>query len=183
MDRRLGGRGALRAGEGLGGGGLHHGYVGMLVVGCSRSATVRECEGPKVQSLSTDRCRVRLPGWQEHEHRQVREPELEHRKVRRGMRRPYGTELKHRSGASDDCRNDRSPRSHQASLCDEPPVRSMSTAGADSGRPPPVWTGCDGPRGRSRSTVRCERGAGAAASDTYVTINEVKKVPIRIRAS
>jgi len=87
------------------------------------------------------------------------------------------------SGASDDCRNDRSPRSHQASLCDEPPVRSMSTAGADSGRPPPVWTGCDGPRGRSRSTVRCERGAGAAASDTYVTINEVKKVPIRIRAS
>ena len=26
-------------------------------------------------------------------------------------------------------------------------------------------------------------GAGAAASDTYVTINEVKKVPIRIRAS
>jgi hypothetical protein len=43
------------------------------------SAMVRECEGPKVQSLSTDRCRVRLPGWQELEHRQVRDPEQEHR--------------------------------------------------------------------------------------------------------
>jgi hypothetical protein len=29
-DRRLGGGGALPGGEGLGGGGLHHGYVGML---------------------------------------------------------------------------------------------------------------------------------------------------------
>ena len=156
MDRRLGGGGALRAGEGLGCGGLHHGYVGMLVVGCSWSATVRECEGPKVQSLSTDRCRVRLPGWQEHEHRQVR----------RGMRRSYG--MRWAEGPE-----------HEHRRCE----RSMSTTGADSGLPPPVWTGCDGPRGRSRSTVRCERGAGAAASDTYVTINEVKKVPVWIRAS
>ena len=84
---------ALRAGEGLGCGGLHHGYVGMLVVGCSWSATVRECEGPKVQSLSTDRCRVRLPGWQEHEHRQVREPELEHRWCE--VRWARGPELEH----------------------------------------------------------------------------------------
>jgi len=66
-----------------------------------------------------------------------------------------------------DCRDGRSMSTVR---CEN---RSLSTGGAK----------CDGPGGRSRSTVRCERGAGAAASDTYVTINEVKKVPIRIRAS